>query len=70
MTFDSKSLPHHRVAPAVSTEYPTLQADAHRRLNQVEQRAPDLASEEEREKQPKPRCLACTWNFVIPILEE
>ena len=50
MTFDSKSLTHHLVAPAVSTEYPTIQADAHRRLNQEEQRAPDLPSEEEREK--------------------
>ena len=70
MTFDSKSLTHHLVAPAVSTEYPTIQADAHRRLNQEEQRALDLANEEEREKPPKPRCLACMWNLVIPILEE
>ena len=46
MTIDSKS---HLVAPAVSTEYPVIQEDAHRRLSQEEQRAFDLASEEERE---------------------
>ena len=37
------------VSPAISTEYPTIQEDAHRRLNQEEQRALDLASAEERE---------------------
>ena len=46
MTIDSKS---HLVAPAVSTDYPVIQEDAHRRLSQEEQRAFDLASEEERE---------------------
>ena len=46
MTIDSKS---HLVAPAVSTEYPATQEDAHRRLSQEEQRAFELASEEERE---------------------
>ena len=46
MTIDSKS---HLVAPAVSTEYPVIQEDAHRRLSQEEQQAFDLASEEERE---------------------
>ena len=46
MTIDSKS---YLVAPAVSTEYPVIQEDAHRRLSQEEQRAFDLASEEERE---------------------
>ena len=46
MTIDSKS---HLVAPAVSTEYPVVQEDAHRRLSQEEQQALDLASEEERE---------------------
>ena len=45
MTIDSKS---HLVAPAVSTEYPVIQEDAQRRLSQEEQRAFDLASEEER----------------------
>ena len=66
MTIDSKS---HLVAPAVSTEYPVIQEDAHRRLSQEEQRAFDLASEDERE-QPEPWCLACTWNLAILILEE
>ena len=37
------------MAPAVSTAYPVIQEDAHRRLSQEEQRAFDLASEEERE---------------------
>ena len=37
------------MAPAVSTEYPVIQEDAHRRLSQEEQRAFDLASDEERE---------------------
>ena len=46
MTIDSKS---HLVAPAVFTEYPVIQEDAHRRLSQEEQEAFDLASEEERE---------------------
>ena len=46
MTIDSKS---HLLAPAVSTEHPAIQEDAHRRLSQEEQRASDLASEEERE---------------------
>ena len=45
MTIDSKS---HLVAPAVSTEYPIIQEDAHRRLSQEERRAFDLASDEER----------------------
>ena len=46
MRIDSK---FHSVAPAVSTEYPVIQEDAHRRLSQEEQRAFDLVSEEERE---------------------
>ena len=46
MAIDSKS---HLVAPAVSTEYPIIQEDAHRRLSQEEQRVFDLASEEKRE---------------------
>ena len=37
------------MAPVVSTEYPVMQEDAHRRLSREEQRAFDLASEEERE---------------------
>ena len=46
-TIDSKS---HLVAPAVSTaDYPVIQEDAHRRLSEEEQRALDLATEEERE---------------------
>ena len=64
MTIDSKS---HLVAPDVSTEYPVIQEDAHRRLSQEEQRALDLASEE---KQPEPWCPACTWNLANLILEE
>ena len=39
----------HLVAPAVSTDYPVTQEDAHRRLSEEEQRAFDLANEEERE---------------------
>ena len=39
----------HLVAPAVSTDYPHTQEDAHRRLSEEEQRAFDLANEEERE---------------------
>ena len=46
MTIDSKS---HLVAQAVSTEYPVVQEDAHRRLSQEKQRAFELASEKERE---------------------
>ena len=47
VTIDSKS---HLVAPAVSTnDYPVTQEDAHRRLVEEEQRALDLATEEERE---------------------
>ena len=46
MTIDSKS---QLVAPAVSTEYPVIQEDAHRRLSKKEQQAFDLASEKERE---------------------
>ena len=45
VTIDSKS---HLVAPAVSTDYPVIQEDAHRRLSQEEQRTLDLTSEEER----------------------
>ena len=63
MTFDSKS---HLVGPVVSTEYPVIQKEAHRRLSQEEQRAFDLASEEE----PEPWCLACTWKLATLILEE
>ena len=38
------------MAPAVSTDdYSVLQEDAHRRLSEEEQRALDLATEEERE---------------------
>ena len=45
VTIDSKS---HLVAPAVSTDdYPAIQEDAHRRLSEEEQRALDLATEEE-----------------------
>ena len=44
VTIDSKN---HLVAPAVSTEYPVIQEDAHRRRGQEEQRAFDLPSEEE-----------------------
>ena len=43
MTTDCKS---HLVAPAVSTEYPVIQEEAHRRLSEE---TFDLASEEERE---------------------
>ena len=46
MTVNSTS---HLVAPAVSTKYPVIQEDARRQLSQEEQRALDLASEEERE---------------------
>ena len=47
VTIDTKS---HLVAPAVSTdENPVIQEDAHRRLSEEEQRALDLATEEERE---------------------
>ena len=49
MTVDSQSQTQHLVAPATSTEYPIIQEDARRRLNQDEQRALDLASEEELE---------------------
>ena len=47
VTSDSKS---HLVAPAVSTDdYRVFQEDARRRLSEEEQRALDLATEEERE---------------------
>ena len=46
VTNDSKN---HLVAPAVSTEYPVIQEDAHHRLSQEDQGAFDLAIEEERE---------------------
>ena len=46
------------MAPAASTEYPVIQEDAHLRLSQEEQRAFDLASEEERET-------AVTWFFKL-----
>ena len=47
VTIDSKS---HLVAPAVSTEdFSIIQEDAHRRLSEEEQRALDMATEEERE---------------------
>ena len=46
VTIDSKSC---LKAPAVSAEYPVIQEDAHRRFSQEEQRAFDLAGEEERE---------------------
>ena len=49
MTVVSNSQTEHLVTPAISTEYPIIQGDSHRRLNQEEQRALDLASEEERE---------------------
>ena len=49
MTVVSNSQTEHLVTPAISTEYPIIQEDSHRRLNQEEQRALDLASEEERE---------------------
>ena len=44
-TIDSKN---HLVAPAMSTEYPVIKEDAHRRPSQEEQRVLDLASEAER----------------------
>ena len=44
MTTDSKG---HLVARAVSTERPFILEDAHRRLNQEDQQALDLASERE-----------------------
>ena len=48
VTIDSKS---HLLAPAVSTDdYPVIQEGAHRRLSEEEERALDLATEEEREK--------------------
>ena len=47
LTIDSNC---HLVAPAVSTDdYPVIQEDAHRRLSEDEERALDLATEEERE---------------------
>ena len=39
----------HLVAPAVSTDHPVTQEDADCRLSEEEQRAFDLANEEERE---------------------
>ena len=60
MTIDSKS---HLVAPAVLTEYPVIQEDAHRRLSQEEQRAFDMASEEERETASSPRL----WNPIAHL---
>ena len=47
VTIDSKS---HLVAPAASKDYPVIQEDARRGLIEEEQRALDLATEEEREK--------------------
>ena len=67
MTIDSKS---HLVAPAVSTEYPVIQEDAHRRLSQEEQRAFDLASEEERETARISGVSLARGTLVILILEE
>ena len=49
MTVDSHSQTQKLVAPVMSTTYPIIHEDAHRRLNGEEQRALDLASEEERE---------------------
>ena len=49
MTVDSYCQTQHLMAPAMSTEYPIIQEDVHRRLNQEQQRALDLASDEERE---------------------
>ena len=69
MTLDSRSRTQHLAAQAISTQYPTIQEDAHRRLNQEEQRAWDLASEEERET-ARNVVSPFTWNMVIPILEE
>ena len=46
MAIDHKS---HLVTPAVSTEYPVIQEDAHRRLSHEEQRAFDPATEQKRE---------------------
>ena len=59
MTVDSKS---HLVAPAVSTVYPVIQEDAHRRFSQEEQRASDSPvrmREREEEEQPEPWRLLC-----------
>ena len=49
MTVGITSQSQHLVAPALSSEYPIIQENAHRRLNKEEQRARDMASEEERE---------------------
>ena len=56
MTFDSKS---HLVAPALSTGYPVIQEDARRRLR-LDNTKPLTWPVRKSEKQPEPRCLACT----------
>ena len=58
----------HLVAQAVSTDYPVIQEDAHRRLSE-EQRTLDLASEEERET-ARTLVSRVTWNLAVLILEE
>ena len=65
MTVDSKSQTQHLVAPAISTEYAIIQGDARRRLNKEEQRAWDLATEEEREtaRTMVSRLHRGTWSF-------
>ena len=69
MTVDSKTRTQHFVAPAISTAYPIIQEDAHRRLNQQESRALDLACEEGRTT-ARTMYLAYTWNLVTLILDE
>ena len=63
MTVDRNKQTQHSVAPAISTENPIIQEDAHRRLDQEEQRALDLASEEERETARTMVLARGTWSF-------
>ena len=69
VTVDSKSQTQHLVAPAVSSEYPIIQEDAHRRLKKKNSE-PWTWPVRKSEKQPEPRSLACAWNLVILVLEE
>ena len=69
MTVDSKTRTQHFVAPAISTAYPIIKEDAHRRLNQQESRALDLACEEGRTT-ARTMYLVYTWNLVTLILDE
>ena len=69
MMVDSKNRTQHLVAPEISTEDQTIQADAHRRLSQEEQRPCDLASEHERAA-TRTMLFRLQWNFAIPILKK